>query len=313
MNPMNLRFGAISFSRVNYDVSVSGYYNIFNIDNMFCNDFWEALFRRAKALKLYDSVATGSLIEKKRVHFSQFRKLKFYIPEQSEREKISLFFSIINKRIATQSKIIEDLELVKKGISNTVFGDESSIKKSWKTVKLSDILKERKTYDVKDSIYPHATLSKEGISVKTDRYNRDFLVKDEKKEYKITHLNDICYNPANLKFGVICLNTFGDAIFSPIYATFLIDKKCDPYFISMYLTNSTFIGRIRKYEQGTVYERMAVCSDDFLKAEINLPIYEEQLRISNIFKTIEEKIVIEQTILKKLKAQKKFLLSNLFI
>lgn len=244
---------------------------------------------------------------------STIESLIVMAPDIDEQIKIATFLTKIDERIETQIKIIEDLELVKKGISNTVFGDESSIKKSWKTVKLSDILKERKTYDVKDSIYPHATLSKEGISVKTDRYNRDFLVKDEKKEYKITHLNDICYNPANLKFGVICLNTFGDAIFSPIYATFLIDKKCDPYFISMYLTNSTFIGRIRKYEQGTVYERMAVCSDDFLKAEINLPIYEEQLRISNIFKTIEEKIVIEQTILKKLKAQKKFLLSNLFI
>ena len=313
MNPMNLRFGAISYSKIKADVSVSGYYNIFNIDNAQCNDYWEALFRRTKTLKLYDSVATGSLLEKKRVHFSQFRNLKFYIPEQAERRKISLFFSKINERIETQSKIIEDLELVKKGVSNTVFGDKSVIKKSWETVKLSTILKERKTYDIKDSVYPHATLSKEGISAKTDRYNRDFLVKDEEKEYKITYLNDICYNPANLKFGVICLNTFGDAIFSPIYVTYEIDNQCDPYFISLYLTNPTFIGHIRKYEQGTVYERMAVSSEDFLKGEINLPTYEEQLKIAKTFKSIDEKIAIEQAILDKLKEQKKFLLSNMFI
>ena len=96
MNPMNLRFGAISYSRVEKDVSVSGYYNIFNIDNMQCNDFWEALFRRTKTLKLYDSIATGSLIEKKRVHLSQFKKIKLSIPEASEREKISTFISIQN-------------------------------------------------------------------------------------------------------------------------------------------------------------------------------------------------------------------------
>ena len=238
---------------------------------------------------------------------------KHYLPYMKEQEKISHFLNLITNRIETQSKIIEDLELVKKGISTTVFGDKSVIKKSWKTIKLSTVLTERKTFDIKDSVYPHATLSKEGISAKTDRYNRDFLVKDDEKEYKITHLNDICYNPANLKFGVICLNTFGDAIFSPIYVTYEIDKKCDPYFISLYLTNTTFIGHIRKYEQGTVYERMAVSSEDFLKGEINLPTYEEQLKIAKTFKSIDEKIAIEQAILNKLKEQKKFLLSNMFI
>ena len=248
------------------------------------------------------------------LHNDDLKKLKCYYPKTlCEEEKIVAFLSKIDERIETQSKIIEDLELVKKGISNTVFGDKSVIKKSWKTIKLSTILKERKTYDIKESIYPHATLSKEGISAKTDRYNRDFLVKDEEKEYKITHLNDICYNPANLKFGVICLNTFGDAIFSPIYVTYEIDKKCDPYFISLYLTNTTFIGHIRKYEQGTVYERMAVSSEDFLKGEINLPTYEEQLKIAKTFKSTDEKIAIEQAILDKLKEQKKFLLSNMFI
>ena len=107
MNPMNLRFGAISYSREINDVSVSGYYNIFVIDNAENNDFWEALFRRDKTLRLYDSVATGSLIEKKRVHFSQFKNLKFYLPSSNERRKISLFISVINKRIETQSKIIK--------------------------------------------------------------------------------------------------------------------------------------------------------------------------------------------------------------
>ncbi len=180
-------------------------------------------------------------------------------------------------------------------------------------MKLSNVLKERKTYDIKESKYSHATLSKEGIYAKIDRYNRDFLVKDEEKNYKVTHLNDICYNPANLKFGVICLNTYGDAIFSPIYVTYEVRAGNDPYFISQYITNPTFIGHIRKYEQGTVYERMAVSSEDFLKGEINLPTYQVQLYISKIFKSINDKMNLELQVLEKYKEQKKFLLSNMFI
>ena len=85
---------------------------------------------------------------------------------------------------------------------------------------LSKVLKERKIYASKDSKYKHITLSKNGIIDKTDRYNRDFLVKYDSKDYKITKLNDICCNHDNLKFGVICLNIYGDAIFLPIYVTY---------------------------------------------------------------------------------------------
>lgn len=236
-----------------------------------------------------------------------------FIPSLPEQKKISELLNKIVERINTQSKIIKDLEILKNSISLSIFGDNSKIKTNWKITKLSTVLKERKTYDIKASKYSHATLSKEGIYAKTDRYNRDFLVKDEEKKYKITHLNDICYNPANLKFGVICLNTYGDAIFSPIYVTYEVKSGNDPYFISQYVTNSTFIGHIRKYEQGTVYERMAVSSEDFLKVQINLPDYQTQLQISKIFKSIDEKINLELQVLEKYKEQKKFLLSNMFI
>ncbi len=242
-----------------------------------------------------------------------FKEMYVGIPDVNEQKDIVYLFSKIDKRIESQNKIIEDLDTLKKSISLLIFGDNSEIKLNWKLVKLSNVLKERKTYDIKESKYSHATLSKEGIYAKIDRYNRDFLVKDEEKNYKVTHLNDICYNPANLKFGVICLNTYGDAIFSPIYVTYEVRAGNDPYFISQYITNPTFIGHIRKYEQGTVYERMAVSSEDFLKGEINLPTYQVQLYISKIFKSINDKMNLELQVLEKYKEQKKFLLSNMFI
>jgi len=108
-------------------------------------------------------------------------------------------------------------------------------------IRLSDILKERNEYCCKDGKFIHGTLSKDGIFPKTGRWDRDFLVKQEDKKYKVTHLDDICYNPANLKFGVICRNTFGDLIFSPIYVTFEVCKNVNIGFIELYLTNHNFI------------------------------------------------------------------------
>ena len=74
-------------------------------------------------------------------------------------------------------------------------------------------------------------------------------MKDDNKQYKITKLNDICYNPANLKFGVICKNTYGNGIFSPIYVTFECCNELDNNFAGFYLTQNDFIqksGNLKK-------------------------------------------------------------------
>lgn len=152
----------------------------------------------------------------------------------------------------------------------------------WKDTQLKKVLKERKEYAEKGTGYEHISLTKEGVVPKSDRYERDFLVKDTEKKYKITRTNDICYNPANLKFGVISRNRYGEGIFSPIYVTYEVSKKYDVDFIGFFVERWDFINRIRKYEQGTVYERMAVSSKDFLRGTFKLPEINEQKSISKI-------------------------------
>ena len=174
-------------------------------------------------------------------------------------------------------------------------------------------LKERKLYSEKGLEYPHVTLSKEGIYDKGERYNRDFLVKSDDKQYKITKLNDLCYNPANLKFGVISLNEYGSAIFSPIYVTFEINKKANPLYIKYYTTRNNFINAVRKYEQGTVYERMAVSPKDFLKFSIKLPSIEIQNKIVDKLALLDKKINLEQSKLDKISSLKKGLMQNMFV
>ncbi len=206
-----------------------------------------------------------------------------------EQDKIADFLQLIDNRIAVQNKIISDLKVLKKELCNRYFKSVHN-DTSLSYVTLKDILTERKEYRSKDGTYTHGTLSKDGVSPKTERYDRDFLVKNEDKQYKVTHFNDICYNPANLKFGVICRNTYGDLIFSPIYVTFEIAGTMYPAYIELFLTNANFIGRIRRYEQGTVYERMAVSPEDFLSYETRMPTYEEQVKFADKIQRIQDKI-----------------------
>lgn len=229
-----------------------------------------------------------------------------------EQDKIADFLQLIDNRIAVQNKIISDLKVLKKELCNRYFKSVHN-DTSLSYVTLKDILTERKEYRSKDGTYTHGTLSKDGVSPKTERYDRDFLVKNEDKQYKVTHFNDICYNPANLKFGVICRNTYGDLIFSPIYVTFEIAGTMYPAYIELFLTNANFIGRIRRYEQGTVYERMAVSPEDFLSYETRMPTYEEQVKFADKIQRIQDKIELETLFLNYLQKQRKYLLNAMFI
>ena len=161
----------------------------------------------------------------------------------------------------------------------------------WKQIPLSEILIEYNEKSKKDNTYEHVSLTKEGVVPKSDRYDRDFLVKTEEKNYRVTHLNDICYNPANLKFGVICRNKYKDAIFSPIYVTFKVAPGYDPRFIEYLVTRKDFINYALKFQEGTVYERMAVSPEDLLTISVRVPALDEQKRIADLFEKIDALIL----------------------
>lgn len=189
--------------------------------------------------------------------------------------------------------------------------------KFWKTgignaIELKNYLFEKNEYCVKNGLYPHITLSTEGITDKSERYDRDFLVKNEDKKYKITHLNQLCYNPANLKFGVICINKYGNGIFSPIYSTFDINNIVIDY-LELIITSNDFINYSMKYQQGTVFERMAVSSDDLCKIKIVTTSFDEQQKIAKVADTLNKKISKLEDELLNLKHLKSTLLNDMFI
>lgn len=227
------------------------------------------------------------------------------IPSVSEQSKIAEILMKWDEAIELQEKQLDNLKVKKDAVLQRLIKKDDS----WLKISLRNILKERTEFATKDEGYPHVTLSKSGVAKKTEQYNRDFLVKSEDKKYKITRHNDICYNPANLKFGVICINKLTEeSIFSPIYITYEVDPKYNVDFIGAVLCSTDFIRYIRKYEEGTVYERQAVKSSDFLRGEIWVPATKgEQDKIASIIKKIDDYIEIEQQKYEALCTQRKAL------
>lgn len=236
------------------------------------------------------------------------------IPDNAQQEYIKKFINNYSAREILLNKMIGVKWKKRKYLAQTLLTGKirfSEFNSKWSKVRLSVVLIERKEFSAKSGVFEHVSLTKEGIIAKGDRFDRDHLVRDTNKKYKITHLDDICYNPANLKFGVICRNTYGDAIFSPIYVTFEVNPMYDIEFVSQFVTRWDFINAVRKYEEGTVYERMAVKPEDFLKFEVTLPELEEQRAIARVLSMADKEIELLEKKLELIKQEKKAIMQLL--
>ena len=187
---------------------------------------------------------------------------------------------------------------------------------TWEQRKLSELLVERNVQHSQSEEFPLVSFTVEnGVTPKTERYEREQLVRGDKsaKKYKETRLDDIVYNPANLKFGAISRNKLGNAVFSPIYVTFEVKKDLvKPSFIEMVVKKKNFIQKALQYQQGTVYERMAVNTEDFTNLDVYIPNDLEQVKIGNYFENLDHLITLHQRKCENLKKLKKFMLQKLF-
>lgn len=280
-----------------------------------CNFRWlNYLLNSERYQVAIHALGSGTSNSMKNISKDDFLNLSIVLPALVEQQKIAAILTTQDKVIELkENRLAEKLRQKMYLMQQLLTGKKRlpGFNIAWKKTKLKNILHERKTYSPKGLEYPHVTLSTEGIFPKSDRYDRDHLVRDEYKEYKITHKGDICYNPANLKFGVICENTFGDAIFSPIYVTFEVNQNVCKEYLANYLMRWDFINAVRKYEEGTVYERMAVKPEDFLKFEILLPHIAEQSAIAQVLSTADREISLLRQDIEQEKQKKKALMQLL--
>ena len=248
------------------------------------------------------------------------RNLEIRLPRRDEQEQVSKILLKLDNLIAATQQKLDNLRQVKKSMSQHLLGKSIRFREfsaTWEKRKLGDLLKERNVQHPQSSEYPLVSFTVEnGVTPKTERYEREQLVRGDKqaKRYKETRLDDIVYNPANLKFGAIARNSFGKAVFSPIYVTFEVNQELAlAKYVELLVTQNSFLSRALRYQQGTVYERQSVSPRDLLNLSVALPDKEEQMNISLVFSRLDKLIMTTQSQLSTFKILKKSLLQNLFV
>ncbi|MBI6068349.1 restriction endonuclease subunit S [Clostridium perfringens] len=320
-NPMNLRFGALAIYKGDFPVSVSGYYNVFSFKNRGLEKFWDNYLKTDRMMYLYNTIATGSLEEKKRVHYSQFKELKLPMPSLQEQEKIANFLSKVDSIIEKQEKKVEYWNSYKKGMMQKIFSQKIRFKDGngmdypeWEKKNLKYVLSEISEKTKENNQYEVLSSTANGVFKQSEYFNREIASADN-TGYKILRLNQIVLSPQNLWLGNINYNNKYDmGIVSPSYKIFNINKNLNEKYISYIIkTDRMLYGYKQASEQGASVVRRNLNMDLFYDILINIPCVEEQEKIANFLSNIDNIIEKESKKLEELKQWKKGLLQQMFV
>ena len=224
-----------------------------------------------------------------RIYNDDLRNLKLYYPIHDEQKKITNFLSLINKRIATQNKIIEKLQSLIKGLAVAL----TTKKKA--NIAISQCL-ECHSSTLQESVVLSSGLCKvfgaNGLVGYKDvpQMNGDaiLVIKDG------SGVGTVFY--AQGKFSVIgTLN----------YLTVIGNNDL------RYLYFALSVFNFQPYKTGMAIPH--IYFKDYGKAKIYCPSLAEQKRVANVLDKLESKLFVEQELLASFNQQKLYLLGKMFI
>lgn len=216
-------------------------------------------------------------------------KFKIAYPTFQEQEKLNKFIALLDKRIATQNKIIEKYESLIRGIAQKIARNNKPnvllsecLKCSSSTLQESDVC-ESGTYPVYGA---------NGIIGYLDGYSTEdeavHIIKDGSGVGTVYYVTGKCSATGTL-------NTL---------------QAKDGYLLQ-YLYYMLKVFNFEPYKTGMAIPH--IYFKDYGKAKIFCPSYTEQLKYVGVLSAIDNKLSAEQSILTNLSLQKQYLLRQMFI
>ena len=135
----------------------------------------------------------------------------------------------------------------------------------WDEVSFSTLFSTTSDYTDDLERYPLYSLTiEDGITAKTERYERSHLVKKE-NSYKVVRPDDYAYNPMNIRFGAVARHKGSKPVaVSGYYDIFTTVNECDRAFMDSFLTCGPMITYYNKVSKGSLVEKQRVHFSDFL-------------------------------------------------
>ena len=231
---------------------------------------------------------------------------KIAYPCTKEQKKLNKFITLLDERIATQNKIIEDLKKLKCAIIEKVYSEIQG--KEYSYGQLFDVVNERNKQMEYSNIL---SASQEKGMVNRDDLNLDIqFERSNINTYKIVRKGDYVIHLRSFQGGFAFSDKLG--VCSPAYTILRPNSLLEYGYLSNYFTSQRFIKSLVLVTYG-IRDGRSINVDEWLRMKITIPPKEHQQYIVKVIGTFERKIEDEEAYAAQLSIQKQYLLRQMFV
>ena len=247
-----------------------------------------------------------------------------YPKSTEEQAMIGSYFQSLDHLITLHQRKCEQTKKLKKYMLQKMFPQNGAkvpeirfdgFTYDWEQRKLGDVFEQTSNLvnPKEDEIELWSLTVEDGLTKKSDRYNREFLVKKD-DNFKEVRPGDIVYNPMNMTLGAVGYNGMAKSVaVSGYYTTMVAKENYDTYYINTWLKSPLAIRLYRTYATGSLIEKQRVQFPTLSIIPVTFPKYEEQTKIGSYFHSLDNLITLHQRKCDELKKMKKYMLQNMFI
>ena len=237
----------------------------------------------------------------------ELQKIRVFIPKnKDEQNKISNLLTLLDERIVTQNKIIEDLKKLKCAIIEKLYSKIQG--KEYSYGQLFDVVNERNKQMEYSNIL---SASQEKGMVNRDDLNLDIqFERSNINTYKIVRKGDYVIHLRSFQGGFAFSDKLG--VCSPAYTILRPNSLLEYSYLSYYFTSRRFIKSLIIVTYG-IRDGRSINVEEWLNMKVVIPSKEHQLHTLNVLKRIDDKVENEEKYATCLSNQKQYLLRQMFI
>ena len=327
-NSMRMWQGANGVS--SYDGIVSPAYTVLTAKVSICNEYFAALFKNYKLINEFRKNSQGMTSDTWNLKYPQIETIKIYLPDVAEQEKVASMLVTLDKRIAAQATLVEQLKKYKRGLSDTLF---FQIAQSPDCV----IVKFGEAFELlQNNTFSREELTDIPSSVQNIHYG-DVLIKYGAVVNIATDMPPYI-KPSNdlQKFSRTSYLCDGDVVFADTAEDYSVGKAAEivgvngvsvlsglhtipcrpfkrfqPMYLGYYFNSSLFRAQIYPLVQGTKVS--SISKGELVKVSVHIPNEGDQRRLASMLYSLDLRIVHEEQQVKALTDARAAFLQQLFI
>ena len=326
-NPARINVGSIAMYTGEKPCMISSLYVCFKTTKEVNNEWLMQLLKTPKMNYYYNVNGEGGV----RVYlfYPNFARIRMSIPKIEEQKKIAKLLNLIDERIATQNKIIEDLKKLKSAIVEKVFCSPNQeypmcriegFEQALSTYKMSDFSSRIATKNKDSKCSLVLTIAAQYGLVNQESFFNKSVASDNLTGYYLLHKGEFAYNrsySAGYDWGAVKrLDNYDEGVLSTLYICFKINETIvDSDYLAYYFESTKWHRGLSDIagEGARNHGLLNVSMADYFNTKHRFPVIEEQKAIAKILNAITEKERKATLLGECYQKQKQYLLRQMFI